>query len=85
MIWICLSLFCEGGHFTLFPTMISKIFGKYSSIVYGIGMTFTGISSLTSSLLVNEFLNTLQYKFFFYLSGVLSILSLVILITLFKD
>ena len=85
MTWICLCLFCEGGHFTLYPTMMAKIFGDYASMVYGIGMSFAGISSIFSSLLVKEFLKDLHYKFFFYISGGLSIIALLILLTLFKD
>lgn len=27
LIWICGALFCEGGHFTLVPNILKKIFG----------------------------------------------------------
>jgi len=45
-IWICLALFCEGGHFTLVPNMLKKIFGDQATSLYGIMLTYTGFSSL---------------------------------------
>lgn len=84
MIWVCMSVWCEGGHFTLFATMMSKTFGKNGAMMYGFGMTFTGMSSLFSSILVRTTLNVyFEYEFFFYLSGVLSCGSLMILLLLF--
>lgn len=46
LVCVCLSFFCEGGHFTLVPAMYKKLFGEEGARVFGIGFSFIGIASL---------------------------------------
>ena len=50
-IWICGMLFCEGGHFTLLPNVVKKIFGDKATQLYGMMMTYTGVCSITMIIL----------------------------------
>ena len=54
---ICLTLWLEGGHFTIFPTMCAKLFGSQGPALYSIGFMTFGCSCLTSILIVKVFLN----------------------------
>ena len=44
--WVSLTLFCEGGHFTLVPNVIRKIYGEQATFLYGIMFFYSGASSL---------------------------------------
>ena len=44
-IWISLVLYCEGGHFTLVPNVLRKIFGEQATFMYGIMFSYSGVSS----------------------------------------
>jgi len=56
-IWVCMIVWCEGGHFTLVPTACAKFFGEHAAIVYGIAFSFGSFSSILSSILVAFFLD----------------------------
>ena len=45
-VWISLMLFCEGGHFTLVPNVLKKIYGERGTALYGIAFSYTGICSI---------------------------------------
>lgn len=45
-VWIWLSVWCEGGHFTLVPNIFKIIFGKHATALYGIGFSYTGLNSI---------------------------------------
>ena len=45
-IWICILLLCEGGHFTLVPNVLKKIFGEKGTVLYGVMFIYTGICSI---------------------------------------
>lgn len=45
-VWISLMLFCEGGHFTLVPNVLKKIYGDRGTALYGIAFSYTGICSI---------------------------------------
>ena len=78
-IFVCLSLFCEGGHFTLVPAVTRTIFGKKASDVYGILLIYVGVSNVVSSILVNLLLKKLGYQFFYFLGCGFTIISLILL------
>ena len=84
-IWVCIIVWCEGGHFTLVPTASAKFFGEHAAIVYGVAFSFGSISSIISSILVTFFLDKIGYDVFYYSSAGLSALSLLILIFFFKE
>jgi len=76
---VSFSVFCEGGHFTLVPAVTKTIYGKRASEIYGILMIYTGLSSITSVILVNSLLNKLGYIFFFNLGCGFTVISLILL------
>ena len=45
-IWVCLIAFCEGGHFSMVPNVIKKIFGDQSTGLYGILYSYSGIVAI---------------------------------------
>jgi hypothetical protein len=55
-IWVCMIVWCEGGHFSLVPTACAKFFGEHAAIVYGIAFSFGSFSQILSSVLVTFFL-----------------------------
>lgn len=86
-IWVCAMLFCEGGHFTLLPNVLRKIYGENSTGLYGLIFSYTGICSILMIVLQGEFLGdtSKSYNAFFYFIGGLSCVSLLLLLTLFKE
>ena len=81
---VCLTLFCIGGHFALFPNVLKQIFGKQATFLYGIMFTGTGLASLTIVGLVFSPLGSL-YQVMFYIFGCFSLLSMGILVFFFEQ
>ena len=50
-IWISSMLFCEGGHFTLVPNVLKKIYGEKATQLYGILFSYTGVCAIALILL----------------------------------
>ena len=51
-IWVSLLMFCEGGHFTLIPNALKKIYGSENgTALYGIAFSFSGICSILMLIL----------------------------------
>lgn len=44
LIWISMLSWASGAHFTLIPTVIAKIFGPYSTLVFGFAFSFVAIA-----------------------------------------
>lgn len=61
------------------PTAYSNLFGDYASLIYGFGFTFNGLSYLLSMVLLDVYLTTVGYSSFYYLSGIMSVVALVML------
>ena len=57
-IWVSLILLCEGGHFTLVPNILKKIYGNKGTSLYGIAFSYTGICSLLIIVLQSSLLGT---------------------------
>jgi len=50
---VSLSFLCEGGHFSMFPTVAAKIFGiQYGGQIYTIMFFFIAFSSTLGFLIV---------------------------------
>lgn len=81
---VCLTLFCIGGHFALFPNVLKQVFGKQATFLYGIMFTGTGLASLTIVGLVFSPLGGL-YHVMFYIFGLFSIFSMCILVFAFEQ
>jgi hypothetical protein len=46
MVWVSVSFLTEGGHFTLVPAILKKLFGEEGSRIFGWAFSFIGIASL---------------------------------------
>lgn len=75
----------EGGHFSIVPTACARLFGEHAATVYGIAFTFVGVTQIASGILVKLFLQDFGFAAFYYLGSILSVISLVILLTLFEE
>ena len=84
LIWICLALFCEGGHFTIVPNTVKKIFGDQATSLYGIILTYTGFASLTLIALLETELGQ-RYLLFYLLTGGCSLVALILLLIAFDE
>ena len=83
-IWICLALFCEGGHFTIVPNTLKKIFGDQATSLYGIMLTYTGFSSM---LLIGMMKTPLgeDYIVFYLITAGCSLVALGLLVFAFDE
>ena len=86
-IWISLMLLCEGGHFTLVPNVLKKIYGERGTALYGIAFSYTGICSIMIVVLQSYVLGTKSqsYDYFFYFNGAASCVSIILLFTVFSE
>ena len=85
MIWVALTYWCEGGHFTLAPAIYKKIFGSEGSRVFGIGFSFLGVASLFQIGFIALLAPYIGISGLYYVFGVFCIISLVILIFFFEQ
>ena len=86
-VWISLLLLCEGGHFTLVPNVLKKIYGEKGTTLYGIAFSYTGVCSILIVILQTYLLGTTakSYEDFFYFNGAASCVAMIILFTLFSE
>jgi MFS family permease len=84
MIYLCLLVFMEAGHFTLMPIMIAKLFGGKAQIVYPFAFSFSGIASLIISFLVHFLLDG-NFELLYYISTALNLVSFAILLGLYQE
>jgi hypothetical protein len=83
-LWVCLSVWCEAGHFTIFPNVLKKIYGDIAASLYGVFMSFTGALSLLMIGLLASRLGTM-YVWFFEICAIFNVISLAILIFVFDE
>ena len=50
-VWICLFMFCEGGHFVLAPNILKQIYGSKATQLYGILFSYTAVCSIAQIIL----------------------------------
>ena len=84
IIWICIGLFCEGGHFTIVPNTLKQIFGDQATSLYGIMLTYTGLSSLVMIGLLETTLSD-DYLAFYLITAGCSLAALCILLFAFNE
>lgn len=85
-IWDCMILFCEGGHFTLYPNIMKSIYGnERGTFLYGIAFSYTGVSAIISLFIQGMWLEYETFEYFFLSYAVLSALSLTLLLLVFSD
>lgn len=87
-VWVSAVLLCEGGHFTLVPNVLKKIYGAENGTqLYGIAFSYSSIAAILIVILQTEILteDPQSYVYFFYACGACSVISLILLYTLFKE
>jgi len=82
--YLSLVFLVEGGHFTLMPIMLSRMFGEKAPLVYGFGFSFAGLSSVIS-LILTTFVFRDNIEACFYIAAAFSTISLILLIGLFTE
>ena len=82
---ICLTYFCEGGHFTLVPTICRKLYGKEGSRIFGWAFSFIGIASLLMIGMLETFFDVIGYDGFLLLFGGFGIGALLLLLFVFQE
>ena len=80
---VCLIIWCEGAHFTLAPNILKIIYGNLATELFGVLFTWTGVTSLILICFLASPLGDL-YITFYFLTGIFSLLALLILIFAFK-
>ena len=81
--WICLALLCEGGHFTLVPNILKKLFGRQATSLYGIAFSYTGLTSLVMIGLLEAFAE--NYLLFYAITALSSLSALILLHWKFRE
>ena len=84
LVWVCLMLFTEGGHFTLIPNVLKALFGETATQIYALIFTFTGLSALFMIGIVRSDFGH-NYEQVFKLSSMMSIIALVLLVVVFDE
>jgi MFS transporter, OFA family, oxalate/formate antiporter len=86
LIWISLIVCCEGGHFSLFPTIIARMYGKMmGSKIYGVFFYCFGLGAVLGFLITLVFTGIIGYQGLFWILGGLSVVSGVMVFFLFKE
>lgn len=81
-IWFLVILACEGAHFSIFPTICSKMFGiDNGPKVYGLIALALNLGSLLQYILALFLQSTIHFAGLFYTYSVLAIMALLILLT----
>lgn len=83
-IWVWLAQWCEGGHFTLLPNVLKIIYGPAATQLYGIAFSYMGFCSLLMLGLLATPLGH-EYILFWGIGGLMSCVSLVMLLTVFSQ
>lgn len=84
LLWVCLMLFTEGGHFTLIPNVLKSLFGSSATQIYSLIFTFTGLSALFMIAVVKSDFGH-NYEAVFKLSSLMSFFALFLLILFFDE
>lgn len=50
-VWICLGYWCLGGHFTLVPNEMKKVFGGSTTQLYSYLYTYCGVTGVVECIL----------------------------------
>jgi len=83
-IWFCLTIYCYGAHYIIVPSILKKIFGQKATRLYGIMLTYIGVSSaIMLILLQTPLVNHLIW--YFELCAAFSAISLTLLHTQFNE
>ena len=79
LIWICVGYWCFGCLFSIFPTVVGKIYGPQTgSLVYAVVFWGFPISTLLSIFYMNVIVEQLNYEYVFYWLTVSTVIALVL-------
>lgn len=84
IVYVSILLFIEGGHFTLMPIMLARMFGDHAATVYGFGFSFAGLANIIS-LTLTTFVFHDHIEACYYIAAAFSVVSLILLIVLFVE
>jgi MFS family permease len=87
-VWVAMSLFTEGAHFSLVPNVLKMIFGDKLAIqMYSVVFSYTAVSAFLQLALQVMFLrgHPEVFGYLFYLGGGLSVIALLMLVLMFKE
>lgn len=79
-IWICLGYWCLGGHFTLVPNEMKKVFGDNTTQLYSYFYTYGGITGIVEVILQICVMTPDNLEVFYYLYTGFAGISLLMLI-----
>ena len=80
-LYVSLIMFCEGGHFSLVPNVLRKVYADRATVVFGLMFSFSGLCSLLMIVLQNQFITSHKHSYdaFFFINGGLSVVSAILL------
>ena len=84
-VWVCITMCCEGGHFTLSPAIYKKLFGSEGIRIFGWGYSFIGIASMILIATEQLFLDVVGFNGFIITFGFFNVIAVYILITVFEE
>lgn len=80
LIWVVLSYGTLGGHFSIFPTVTTCVFGlKYGGIIYSILFSAMPSSTMAGFVVTYYLIDIIGAEVFFFLSSALTCISAVLL------
>jgi hypothetical protein len=84
-VWICLGYLCLGGHFTLVPNEMKKVFGSKTTQIYSYLYTYAGATGVIECLLQIFVMSEDNVSLFFYMYAGLAFISLLILVFYYES
>jgi hypothetical protein len=84
--WISLIVCCEAGHFSLFPTIIARMYGKMmGSKLYGVFFYCFGLGAISQFLIMRLLTDKIGYEGLFWILGAFTVISGALTIGVFKE
>jgi hypothetical protein len=84
-VWICLGYWCLGGHFTLAPNEMKKVFGSKTTQLYSYLYTYAGMTGVIECVLQIFVMQASNLHLFFYLYGGFAFVSLMLLLFVYES
>ena len=87
-LWIWLFVLAEGGHYSLLPNILKRIFGSKATQMYGWFGSYPSVSCVITIYLQKWFLVDGEIKtfyLFFIFYGCLNVLSLILIVSVLNE
>lgn len=83
-LWVFLSFFCLGGHFSTFPTLSAQLYGvKSGPKVYALLFTGIGSSSMFGFVCAKFLLQHLGFAILFALASAMTLFSFILMVCVY--